>query len=82
MFRGATAFQALKGIFKTDEGQYLEDDPVLIESYASEEAIMDANNLDSLVRFAKRMGKDLQQEAIMIVVGQVMFFIEDYAGVD
>lgn len=82
LYVGATAFQTFKGIYKTDDGQYLYDNPILIESYATVEAIQDPGNLSQLVRLAKRMGRSLRQEAIMLVIGHVMYYVKDYTGVE
>lgn len=81
LYRGATAYKAAQGIYKTDEGHYLWDHPLIIESFASEEAIHDKGNLEVLVGFGKRMGKALNQASIMLVFGAVMYYIEDYSGV-
>ncbi|HEY8665695.1 MAG TPA: hypothetical protein VIL86_03475 [Tepidisphaeraceae bacterium] len=81
LYRGATAYKTFKGIFKTDEGHYLWDTPILIEAYALIEAIQDPQRLNLLVEFAKRMGKTLDQASIMLVFGTVMYYIEDYSGV-
>jgi hypothetical protein len=81
LYRGATAYKAFSGIFKTDEGHYLLDKPILIESFATVEAIQDRKNLNVLVEFCKRMGKTLEQQSIMLVFGGVMYYIEDYSGV-
>lgn len=66
---------------KTDEGEYLLDHPILIESYATVEAIELRENLHELVRFAKRMGRDLNQDAVMLVIGSIMFYVKDYSGI-
>jgi hypothetical protein len=81
LFKGGTAYKAHKGVYKTDEGQYLWDDPIIVESFAHVEAIHDPYNLNELVGFAKRMGKALDQAAIMLVFGTVMYYVEDYSGV-
>src|SRR5437016_5897293 len=61
LYRGATAFKTFKGVFKTDDGQYLFDEPILIESYASTDAIEDTTRLNALVHFAKRLGRETRQ---------------------
>ena|SRR6266478_5120685 len=81
LYRGATAYQAAHGIYKTDEGEYLHDHPLVIESFATEEAIQDPVRLNLLVGFCKRMGKTLNQDAIMVAFGTVMYYIQDYSGV-
>jgi hypothetical protein len=80
LYRGATAFKTFKGIYKTEEGQYLLDEPILIESFASHADIADEAKLNELVRFAKRMGHELEQAAIMLVIGKVMIYIEEYGA--
>ncbi|MCC6579841.1 MAG: hypothetical protein IT440_05320 [Phycisphaeraceae bacterium] len=81
LFRGATAFQALSGIFKTDQGAFLEDQPILLESYATISAIHDGIKLNRLVGFLKHMGKDTRQDTVMVVIGTMFFYISDYSGV-
>jgi hypothetical protein len=82
LYEGATAFETFQGIYKTEEGEYLRDKPILIESYATNAAIEDPENLNKLVGFAKRLGKELDQAAVMLIIGQVMIYITDYSGVD
>jgi hypothetical protein len=81
LYGGATAFETYAGIFKTDEGHYLRDKPILIESFATIAAIQDPERLELLVNFAKRMGKTLDQDTIMLVFGTVSYYIKDYSGV-
>ena len=58
LYRGATAFRTFKGVFKTDEGNYLIDKPILIESYAEVDDIEDEPKLYELCSFARRMGRE------------------------
>ncbi len=51
----------------------------MIEAYADAEAIEDPARLTEMLNFAKRMGKTLDQAAIMLVVGHAVFFIEDFS---
>lgn len=81
LYRGGTAYRTFKGVYKTSAGEYLWDRPILLESFAMHDDIMDLDNLNELVKFAKRMGKLLDQDAVMIVVKNVMFYIDDYSGV-
>jgi hypothetical protein len=81
LYRGATAYQASHGIFKTEEGHYLHDKPTIIEAFATIETIHDVKRLNLLVDFCKRMGRTLDQASIMVVFGNVMYYIEDYSGV-
>ncbi len=81
LFRGATTYECFKGIFKTDEGHYLWDKPLLIETIGDIEAIHKPENLNQIVDFAKRMGKTLKQASVMLVFGTVMYYVEDYSGI-
>ncbi|HVC96833.1 MAG TPA: hypothetical protein VND64_24355, partial [Pirellulales bacterium] len=58
LFGGATAFKTFKGIYKTDDGEILEDIPILIECYAKRTDVEDRDKLVELLRFAKRMGNE------------------------
>lgn len=80
LYRGATAFDTFAGIYRTDQGEYLEDKPILIEAYASNGAIEDEANLGELVAFAKRMGKETRQVSVMLAFGNVMFYVEDFGA--
>jgi hypothetical protein len=75
LYRGATAFKALSGIFKTDDGTILRDEPILLESYASRDDVLDAVKLRSLHDFAVRMGKETKQNTVAIVIGNFMHLI-------
>ena len=81
LYGGATAYETYSGIFKTDEGHYLRDKPLLIESFAMIAAIQNPELLEQLVNVAKRMGKTLDQDTIMLVFGTVSYYIKDYGGV-
>jgi hypothetical protein len=81
LYQGATAYRAHSGIFKTDAGEYLYDRPLIIESFASLDAIHDVKNLNLLVGFSKRMGMTLDQAAVMLVFGSVMYYVDHYRGV-
>ncbi len=80
LYRGATAFAASKGVYKTDRGQYLFDVPVLIESYADVSDIENPDKLSELVAFARRMGQEAHQECVMIIVARARFYITDFKG--
>ncbi len=82
LYGGATAFETFAGIYKTDAGEYLHDKPILVQSYGTIEAIEQLENLNELLRFCKRMGKELNQDSIMLVIGEAMIYISDYSGVD
>jgi len=75
IYGGATAFKALSGIFKTDEGKILRDEPILLESYADREDVLEEENLGSLLRFAIRMGREARQDTVAVVINDFMHFI-------
>ncbi len=73
LYGGATAYETFAGIFKTDDGHYLRDKPLLLESFATIAAIHDPERLEQLVNFSKRMGKTLEQDTIMLIFGTVSY---------
>jgi hypothetical protein len=75
LYRGATAFRAHFGIFKTDEGTILRDEPILLESYANPEDVLDQAKLRALHGFAVRMGKATRQDTVAVVINNFMHFI-------
>src|SRR4051794_16927671 len=58
LYEGATAFQALEGIFRDDDGSLLRDNPILIQSYVTPETAVDPTTLQELLDFARRMGRE------------------------
>ena len=78
LYRGATAFKTFKGIYKTDEGDYLIDQPILIESYAVVDDIKDEQKLSELRGFSLHMGREANQDCVMLVIGHVRFYVEDF----
>ena len=68
-------------MYKTDEGEYLWDNPIMIESIATVEAIADPTRLNKLVAFTKRLGKETDQACVMLVFGTHMIYVSDYRGV-
>lgn len=67
LYGGATAFTALKGIFKTDEGEMLHDEPLLVQSYAARQSTESADNLRQLLEFMDRMGRETKQYAVALI---------------
>lgn len=78
LYGGATAFKTFKGIYKKDDGSFVCDNPIMIESFACSADIEDAGRLQQLLDFAKRLGQKAKQEAVMIVIGRAMFLIKDF----
>jgi len=75
LYRGATAFKAYAGIFRTDAGKILHDEPILLEAYADRRDVESGDKLNSLLRFTVRMGKETDQDTVAIVVNDFMHFI-------
>ena len=61
LYGGATAFQALAGIYKDADGKVYHDRPILIESYVERPKLVDETTLNELLAFAQRMGKEARQ---------------------
>jgi len=68
LFGGATAFPQGKGVWRDDAqgGKLLFDEPVIIQCYASEQAI--ESRTADLRRFLHRMGREARQGAIGLVI--------------
>lgn len=75
LYRGATAIKAYRGVWKSDDGTDLYDEPIMIQSLAKRENVDDPERLEQLVGFAKDMGKQMNQECIGLTVNDVMFYI-------
>jgi hypothetical protein len=69
-FRGATAFPKGLGVWRDDVqgGKLLYDEPVVIQCYTSEEALLE--HAKTLKKFLERMGKETRQGAVGLVIDQ------------
>src|SRR4051794_36179031 len=67
LYPGATAFQALEGVFLDDDGTLLRDKPILIESYVERQIVEEPARLQQLLDFVRRMGKETRQAAVAVV---------------
>lgn len=76
LFGGATALRSYKGIYKSDTGNYLWDDTILIQAFTSPDNLQNEDTVKEVVTFARRMRKELNQEAVMVVFNNVMRFIK------
>jgi hypothetical protein len=79
LFGGATSFVAFAGVYKADDGRLLYDKPILVESYVKRVDLENRAILTELLRFAKRMGRETNQEAVGIVINRVFHYITDFA---
>jgi hypothetical protein len=68
LFGGATAFPQGTGVWRDDAqgGKLLFDEPVVIQSYTTEEAI--ESHAAALRKFLHRMGKEGRQGAVGLVI--------------
>jgi hypothetical protein len=78
LYTGATAFQALEGVFLDDDGTLLRDKPILIESYVERQIVEDPAGLRQLLGFARRMGRATRQAAVAIVIADVLHLIRRF----
>jgi hypothetical protein len=79
LFGGATAFETYAGIYPDKvRGQDLRDKPILLESYTDIERIRDIENLNNLVSFMKRMGKETRQAAAAVVIDNAFHELTEF----
>lgn len=81
VFGGATAYPKAQGIWRDTErgGALIKDEPVIIHCYMTPEAIADKGNQAELGRFCRRMGREMNQGEIALVIGDEYFAITDYS---
>jgi hypothetical protein len=80
VFGGATAYPKAKGVWRDDErGALVRDEPVLIHCYTRPEDIEDPENLATLGRFCRLMGREAKQGEVGLVIGDEYFAIRDFA---
>jgi hypothetical protein len=80
LYGGATGFTGLTGIWRDDEndGQLLDDKPIMIQSLAKREDVEDQAKIVELASFLKRMGKTTKQGAVAVVFNNAIHFISNY----
>jgi hypothetical protein len=76
LFGGATALRSYKGIYKSAADEYLWDDTILIQSFTAPDTLQKESTVRAVVTFARKIQKDLNQEAVMVVFNNVMRFIK------
>ena len=67
LFTGATGYRAL-GSYLSETGAVLKDEPIMIESLASNEEIRDKNRLRQLGDFARRLARETDQESVFVAI--------------
>lgn len=80
LYKGATAFRQLTGIWNDGVNKPLPDRPIMIQSLAKRASVENIANLEELVAFAKRMGKALNQACVGLVFNDVFHEITDFSG--
>jgi hypothetical protein len=80
LYRGATGFPNLAGIWRDDDngGELLDDKPIMIQSLARREDVADPAKIQELGNFLKRMGKATKQAAVAVVFNNAIHFITKY----
>ena len=75
LYKGATSFRAIAGGFRDDEGLFMRDEPILVESLATRCEVMDQDKLKALGEFAFRMGKKTKQHSVFVVIENTRHFL-------
>ena len=80
LFGGATAYPRARGIWRDDErgGALVEDNPVVIHCYTEPEALEAAQNVAELGSFCRRMGRDVHQGEIGLIINDEYLAITDF----
>lgn len=81
LYKGATAFRQLTGIWNDGVNKPLPDKPIMIQSLAKRAAVENIANLEEMVVFSKRMGKALNQACVGLVFNDVFHEITDFSDV-
>jgi hypothetical protein len=78
LYGGATAFQTFQGIYKDTEGKVYRDKPILVESYVQRVKLVDEGNLQELLAFSRRMGRETRQKAVALIINDVFHEITEF----
>lgn len=76
LYGGATAFVALRGVWRDADGTDLFDEPIMIQSLARREDAESEEKLLQLVEFARRLCKATSQARVGIVFNDVIHYIK------
>lgn len=76
LFVGATSMRTHKGIYKSDEGDYLWDDSILVQSWVKPSTVEKTEVVQTVVDFARKMRRELNQEAVLVIFDEVVRFIK------
>lgn len=75
LYRGATALEALRGVWVDDDGRELFDKPILIQSLAKREDAENEEKLDELATFARRLRQETNQKCVAIICNDTIHYI-------
>ncbi len=76
-FGGATEMPPCKGVWKNPEsGRLIEEYPVLLHSYITEEHANDPERLGALGDHCREMGRAMKQVVVAVLLGDVLHYIE------
>lgn len=79
LFGGATEMPIAKGKWKNDSGKIITEPVILVHSYASLEHAKDEPKLLQLAEFLHRMGKELHQGEVGVLIGDVFHRIRKFS---
>ncbi|MFI4891880.1 MAG: hypothetical protein ACIAQ0_00390 [Phycisphaerales bacterium JB058] len=75
LYGGATAFQAYAGIYKSTDGRHLRDNTIMVECLCNRDDAENPIKIRTLCDFCRRMKEETNQEAVMLVVNNMMYFV-------
>lgn len=79
LYGGATGFKELIGCwYDADQDKNLDDEPIMIQSLAKRTDVEDEAKLRELSEFCRRMGKEMKQSAIGIVLNDAIHFMTKF----
>jgi hypothetical protein len=81
LYGGATAFPRARGVWRDDErgGVLVKDEPVVIHCYTTPADISDADRLNQLGIFCRRMGREAHQGEVGLVIGDEYLAFGDFS---
>lgn len=81
LFGGATAYPRAQGIWRDDErgGKLVHDEPVVVHCYTTPDDIEDVGKLTELAAFCRRMGSEMRQGEVALVIGDELVSIKDFS---
>ena len=75
LYGGATAFTALRGIWRTEDGIDLLDEPIMIQSLAKREDAESEAKLEELIGFAQRLCRETRQECVAVIGNNAIHYV-------